>query len=79
MISFSLGNLVLAYTASLLAALFALWLGGWIIGQTKERRRRLRRVQCMFCGAIYEGPAGESLPACPRCSRANERIPPPGV
>lgn len=79
MIPLGLGDALLAYAGGLAVLVLLVWLAGAALRSRSERRQRRRLNQCMFCGTIYERPAGEPLPRCPQCAQPNERTPPSGI
>jgi hypothetical protein len=77
LIPLGLGSVLLAYMGGLVVALLLVWLTGNLLRFFIRRRRSRHCVQCMFCGTTYEDSTPETLPPCPQCTKANERIPPP--
>lgn len=79
MISLSLGHLIFGYGTGLAAFLLFLWLSREVFRARRERRKKLRVIQCAICGSRYEDGTDAPLPACPQCGRPNERLSPPVV
>ncbi len=80
MIPLSLGQIIVAYAATFVVALFLLSLVRHLWGLRIERRARRRQIQCALCGVIYESAdSSEALPRCPACAHPNERVSSPGI
>ena len=51
---------------------------GWLLDLRQRRLRQRRalqfRLRCAICGFEFEDHSPSSLPNCPRCGRANERV-----
>lgn len=73
MIPVSLGHLVFFCLGGMLAGIF----GAWLVSEWRRQRRERLAFQdvlrCSFCGCEFEAEVGDTVPACPRCGKLNER------
>ncbi len=73
MIRFQLHELLLAYVAVFIIAIFIAWWLHSIIRSSRERRALKNVVRCGFCAHEFRDETGTPLPRCPSCHGLVER------
>lgn len=73
MIRFALHDLLLAYVAVFIIAIFVAWWLHSIIRSSRERRALKNVVRCGFCAHEFRDETETPLPRCPSCHGLVER------
>jgi ribosomal protein L37E len=75
MIHVTLSQLLVIYLLLMLGGVGTIWLVRKVESMRDAWRLRKSFVICQACGNHYYDASGKTLPVCPECGRANERIP----
>ena len=75
MIHVTLSDLLVIYLLLLVGSVGTLWVVRKAGSIRDAWRLRKSFVICQACGHHYYDATGQTLPVCPDCGRANERVP----
>lgn len=75
MIHVTLSDLMVIYLLLLLGGVGTMWVVRKAITIRDAWRLRRSFVICQACSHHYYDDSGATLPVCPECGRANERVP----
>jgi hypothetical protein len=75
MIHVTLSEMLVIYLLLMLGGVGSIWLIRKVVSMREAWRLRKSFVICQACGHHYYDASGMTLPVCPECGRANERIP----